>query len=152
MLNNLGRKILESVQFRPVVAIFQDYIYAFGHKYEYITVLMKYGLCMHGEVIFDDVKPEVMETLIYFIYHDAIQDELKINIDLLLAADKYKILGLIDVCAVYLEANLSLEIGLDVMISAYLTNQKSLFAAASNFVCENKGEFVKSDFWNEMLT
>ena len=63
-----------------------------------------------------------------------------------------KINGLIDVCAVYLEANLSLEIGLDVMISAYLTNQKSLFAAASNFVCENKRELVKSDFWNEMLT
>ena len=118
MLNNPGRKILES---------------------------------MNAEVRFDDVKPEVMETLIYFVYHDAIQDEMKINIDLLLAADKYKINGLIDVCAVYLEANLSLEIGLDVMISAYLTNQKSLFAAASNFVCENKGELVKSDFWKEML-
>ena len=56
MLNNPGRKILES---------------------------------MNAEVRFDDVKPEVMETLIYFVYHDAIQDEMKINIDLLLAADKY---------------------------------------------------------------
>ena len=27
----------------------------------------------NGEVKIDDVKPEVMETLIYFIYHDAIQ-------------------------------------------------------------------------------
>ena len=106
----------------------------------------------NGEVKIDDVKPEVMETLIYFIYHDTIQDEMKINSELLLAAEKYNILGLIDVCAVYLEANLSLENGLDVMITAYLTNQKSLFAAASNFVCENKGELIKSDFWNEMLT
>ena len=105
----------------------------------------------NGEVKIDDVKPEVMETLIYFVYHDTIQDELKINNELLIAAEKYNILGLIDVCAVYLEANLSLENGLDVMISAYLTNQKSLFAAASNFICENKGDLVKSDFWNEML-
>ena len=71
----------------------------------------------NGEVKIDDVKPEVMETLIYFIYHDTIQDEMKINSELLLAAEKYNILGLIDVCAVYLEANLSLENGLDVMIS-----------------------------------
>ena len=27
----------------------------------------------NGEVKIDDVKPEVMETLIYFIYHDAVQ-------------------------------------------------------------------------------
>ena len=106
----------------------------------------------NGEVKIDDVKAEVMETVINFIYHDAVQDEMKINSELLLVADKYNILGLIDVCAVYLEANLYLENGFDVMISAYLTNQKSLFAAASNFVCENKEKLVKSDFWNEILT
>ena len=106
----------------------------------------------NGEVKIDDVKPEVMETLIYFIYHDAIQDETKINSELLLAADRYKILGLMYVSAVYLEANLSLENGLDVMISAYITNQKSLFAVASKFVCKNKCGLIKSDFWNEMLT
>ena len=104
-----------------------------------------------GEVKIQDVKPEVMETLIYFIYHDAIQDETKINCELLIAADKYNILGLLDVCAGYLEANLTYENGLDIMISAYLTNQKSLFAAASSFVCENKGVLIKSDFWNSML-
>ena len=27
----------------------------------------------NGEVKIDDVKPEVMETLIYFIYYDAVQ-------------------------------------------------------------------------------
>ena len=105
----------------------------------------------NGEVKIDAVKAEVMETVINFIYHDAVQDEMKINSELLLVADKYNILGLIDVCAVYLEANLYLENGFDVMISAYLTNQKSLFAAASSFVCENKGELIKSDFWNSML-
>ena len=35
----------------------------------------------NGEVKIDDVKPEVMETLIYFIYHYTIQDEMKINSD-----------------------------------------------------------------------
>ena len=77
---------------------------------------------------------------------------MKINSELLLAADKYNIRGLLDVCANYLEANLSLENGLDVMVAAYLTNQTSLFGVASNFVCENKGQLVKSDFWNEMLS
>ena len=36
------------------------------------------------------------------------------------------------------------------MVAAYLTNQKSLFAAASKFVCQNKGQLVKSLFWYEM--
>ena len=42
---------------------------------------------------------------------------MKINCELLIAADKYNILGLLDVCAGYLEENLSLENGLDIMIS-----------------------------------
>jgi len=105
-----------------------------------------------GKVKIDDVKPEVMETMLFFIYHDEIQDKMKINSELLLAADKYNIRGLLDVCANYLEVNLSLENGLDVMVAAYLTNQTSLFGVASNFVCENKGQLVKSDFWNEMLS
>ena len=45
------------------------------------------------------------------------QDESKINCELLIAADKYNIHGLLDVCAGYLEENLSLENGLDIMIS-----------------------------------
>ena len=45
------------------------------------------------------------------------QDEMKINCELLIAADKYNIHGLLDVCAGYLEENLSLENGLDIMIS-----------------------------------
>jgi hypothetical protein len=80
----------------------------------------------NGEVKIDDVKAEVMETVINFIYHDAVQDEMKINSELLLVADKYNILGLIDVCAVYLEANLYLENGFDVMISAYLSNKSKI--------------------------
>ena len=42
---------------------------------------------------------------------------MRVNSELLLAADKYNILGLLDICAVHLEANLSLENGLDIMIS-----------------------------------
>ena len=45
------------------------------------------------------------------------QDETKINCELLIAADKYNIHGLLDICAGYLEENLSLENGLDIMIS-----------------------------------
>jgi hypothetical protein len=104
-----------------------------------------------GKVNIDDVKPEVMESMLFFIYHDEIEDKMKINSELLLAADKYNIPGLLDVCANYLEANLSLENALDVMFAAYLTNQTSLFGVASNFVCENKGQLIKSQFWNEML-
>ena len=77
-----------------------------------------------------DFNSETMEQVLFYFYHGKVQDTKMINTDLLRAADKYETIGLIDMCAKYLESNLSLENALDVLVTAELTNQKGLFGRA----------------------
>ena len=103
-----------------------------------------------GEIEICDTSCGVMETLLFFLYHDFV-DKKKINSDLLKTADKYLVGGLVDVCVLHLSTNLTCKNALDVMVAAYQTNQKNLFDAAFKFAWENKGKLVKTDSWNEML-
>ena len=112
------------------------------------TKVLKEG--SSGEIEICDTSSVVMETLLFFLYHDFVDKE-KINSDLLKAADKYLVGGLVDVCVLHLSTNLTRENALDVLIAAYQTNQKTLFDAAFKFTWENKGKLVKTDSWNEML-
>ena len=59
--------------------------------------------------------------------------------------------GLKNICSEYLSANLTLENALEIMVASYLTDQKTLLDASFKFVWENKGKFVKTESWNEMV-
>ena len=59
--------------------------------------------------------------------------------------------GLKSVCSEHLSANLTLENALEVMIVAYLTDQKDLLDSAFKFVLLNKGKLIKTDSWDEMV-
>ena len=69
----------------------------------------------------------------------------------MIAADKFNVKGLLDFCTKFLESNLSVENALDILIKAELVNQKTLFDAASKFVCKNIGKVNKTSAWEEML-
>ena len=56
-----------------------------------------------------------------------------------------------DMCAKYLESNLSLENALDILTTAELTNQKALFDSAAKFVRKNQGKMNKNGACKEML-
>ena len=92
-----------------------------------------------------------MEQVIFYFYHGSVQDIEMINTDLLRAADKYEAIGLMDICAKYLESNLSLDNALDILVSAELTNQKALFNSAAKFVRKNQGKMKQTGAYNEML-
>ena len=77
-----------------------------------------------------DFNSETMEQVLFYFYHGKVQDTKMINTDLLRAADKYETIGLMDMCAKYLESNLSLENALDVLVTAELTSQIGLFGRA----------------------
>ena len=99
----------------------------------------------------DDISSDTMDQLLYYLYHEKFKDVKMINPDLLVAADKYNVCGLLDECSKYFEDNLSLENALDVLVAAELTNQKGLFDAASRFVCKNIGSLNKSSAYEEMV-
>ena len=103
-----------------------------------------------GQIEVIDITAEVMEDLLFFLYHDYV-DKKKIDCHLLKAADKYNIRGLIRFCSEHLSNSLTLDNALDVMVIAYQTDQNDLLDAAFKFVLKNKGKLVKTDTWKEMV-
>ena len=98
----------------------------------------------------NDISSDTMEQLLYYLYHEKIKDIKMINSDLLIAADKYIVHGLLDECSKYFESNLSLQNALDILVTAEITNQKNLFEAASRFVSKSLGSLNKSSTFREM--
>ena len=80
-----------------------------------------------GKVEINDIQGDTKELLLYFLCNDEIEDTKMINAKLLVAADKYNILGLLEVCSYYLKQNISVENGIDILVSANITNQKVMF-------------------------
>merc|ERR1712083_1252902 len=102
-----------------------------------------------GKIKVTDTSKITMESLLYYIYHDELDDE-KINEELLIAAEKYEVLGLVWICLNYLKENLNVNNAVKVMISSYLVEYKELFDLATQFILKHKGEFVENDAWKEM--
>ena len=103
------------------------------------------------EIEENDFNSEAMEQLLFYFYHGKVQNIKMINTDLLRVADKYEAVGLMDMCAKYLESNLSLENVLDILTTAELTNQKALFDSAAKFVQKIQGKKKKTGAYQEML-
>ena len=108
-----------------------------------------------GEIKIADFSADVVETLLYYLYFD--QEDLmtnknKITIDLLLAADKYKIPDLTNICMNHLKTNFSKDNVVEIMKKSYMINQIDLFDVARKFVqnCKNNSEVVEMEAFNEM--
>ena len=101
-----------------------------------------------GEIKVTDISPITMESLLFFIYHDNL-DESKISGDLMMAADKYNISALYKFCVYYFDKNLTEENAVDVMYSAYLKNEYELFEKACKFVFKNNG--FEKVAWHDMI-
>jgi hypothetical protein len=100
-----------------------------------------------GEIKINDIFSFTMENLLFFIYHDDL-DENKISGELMLAADKYNISALYKFCVNYFDKNLTEENALDVMNAAYLKNETDLFRKACKFVLKHK--LIGKEAWQDM--
>ena len=92
-----------------------------------------------------------MENLLYYIYHESLKSIAMITHDLLLAADKYDIPDLVNICNELMIANMNDKNVMNVMTSAFLTNQKELFKMACEFVFKRSrnGQSVEIEAWKE---
>ena len=102
-----------------------------------------------GEVKVTDTSEITMESLLYYIYHDELDDE-KINEELLMAAEKYEVLGLVWICLNHLKENLTVHNAVNVLISSYLVDHKELMDLATQFIVKHKDELVENGAWKEM--
>merc|ERR1719266_2928780 len=99
-----------------------------------------------GEIKITDITADTMHNFLFFLYHGGL-DPTKITGSLLMAAEKYEVLDLVSYCVKTLKENLNEENVIDVMISAHLVNQKTLFYRASQYIFKNslKEKIKKTD-------
>ena len=104
-----------------------------------------------GEIKIVDTPARVMSRVLFYIYHEYLEPTM-ITHDLLMAADKYDIPGLVNVCINFMKENLNDQNVVQVMTSAYLTNQKELFRMACEFVFKRGADdqIVQIDAWKEL--
>ena len=136
-----------------------------------------------GKIEITDISATTMENLLFYFYHeDLFEDEAKIvidvqddyrsqfqsqsvrndkssliypdfYIDLLMAANKYDISGLVKICAKVLKERLSKKSVVDVMTAAFLLpNQEDLFEMAYqlNFKLRIRNQNVDIEAWKEL--
>jgi len=99
-----------------------------------------------GEIKITDITADTMHNFLFFLYHGGL-DPTKITGSLLMAAEKYEVLDLVSYCVKTLTESLNEENVIDVMISAHLVNQKTLFYRASQYIFKNslKEKIKKTD-------
>ena len=99
----------------------------------------------------NDFDCDIMEQILLYLYFQKVEEGNVINADLMVAADKYNVKGLLNFCTKYLESNLLVEDhALDILVKAELVGQKNLFDAAAKYICKNMGRVNKSSDWVEM--
>ena len=104
-----------------------------------------------GEIKITDISATTMENLLFFIYHEDL-DGTKITGDLLVAANKYDISDLVNYCVEFLGDTLSGNNAVDVMTSAFLTDQEVLFESAYKFIffkLRNDNQMVETEAWKK---
>ena len=105
-----------------------------------------------GQIEATETSVSTLEDLLYFMYNDNL-DEDKINADLLIAADYYIVSGLVNLCVSHLTSNLRDQNATEIMIAAYLTNQKELFGMACRYVHKQRLDHVQimeTGAWEKM--
>ena len=115
-----------------------------------------------GEIKIVDTPAHAMLRVLFYIYHEYFEptqfylhyenlEPKLIAHDLLMAADKYDIPDLVNICVNFMKENLNDQNVVKVMTSAYLTRQKELFRMACNFVFKRgaDNQFVQIEAWKE---
>ena len=106
-----------------------------------------------GKIEITDASAITMKNLLFYIYHEDLhEDDPKIIVDLLMAAEKYAISDLVNMCVTVLEESLSEKNVVDVMTAAFLTNQEDLFESACDFIFESRivKQTIEIEAWKEL--
>ena len=97
----------------------------------------------------EDISAETMSLFIEFLYTDEIQPE-DIDPDLLIAADKYNVKRLVNICRKHLESIIDVKNVMTITLAAYLIDNEQLLQKASKFITENVGGIKKPEQWDQI--
>lgn len=101
-----------------------------------------------GEIKIIDIRPEIFKLVLEFIYSGQISNYKNEEIswyELMLAADKYNIKSLRDICAQKLAENLNPDNAIDTLIIAHRLNNDDLKKESASFIILNKSDIVGTE-------
>ena len=104
--------------------------------------------------IIKEVKAEVFERLLFFIYTGRIDVEFQDTgalIDVMLAAGMYDVASLKDECELYLCKNLTVENAISYLILAHLHDAKRLYKDTLNYMQKNCEAICTRQDWKNLL-
>ena len=97
----------------------------------------------------EDISSDTMKTLLKFLYCDELEVQ-DINCPLLMAADKYNIKRLVNICSSHLSKTITTENVMDITVAAYLLDNERLMKEASEFIFNHRGTIQKSEQWDDI--
>lgn len=105
-----------------------------------------------GQVEITDIEPNIFKFLLDFIYHGKVD---LVNFDnclnLIVAADKYLLTGLVKICHEYLACKLNAENVIQVYITADLVSSQILKEECIEFIFVNKRVVFKTEAFRSLL-
>ncbi|KAJ8669896.1 hypothetical protein QAD02_001155 [Eretmocerus hayati] len=99
-----------------------------------------------------DVEPEVMSEILRFIYAGKVESNKKLDVELLLAANKYGIQVLQDACEVAIAQNLNADNLNDVLTIVDLCVPNNLLEPVVSFMKSNSETLKKNEKLREIMT
>lgn len=103
-----------------------------------------------NEVNITDISPDVMQSLLNFIYTDEIKEEM-ISEELLYAADKYEVQRLKAICEKVLASQMSVSKAIDIAVAAHLQGSRVFEEEVIRFMAKNWGK-IKATREYEKIT
>jgi len=105
-----------------------------------------------GKVTIEDIKPEIMEEMLHFIYTGVVKESLpfKSTVKLLSAADKYQLDALKDICQDKLYSVLGAENAIEILILGEMYRIPKLKDAALMEVVHNMPEIADTEDYQRL--
>ncbi|CAG2120672.1 unnamed protein product, partial [Medioppia subpectinata] len=104
--------------------------------------------CRENAIEIPDIRPDVMEELLTFIYSGKAPNLSKVSKELLSAADKYELPHLSELCEKHLMSSLSVESAPEILVLSHLHKASKLKSVTVEFIIANRKEVMKSDNWD----
>lgn len=104
-----------------------------------------------GRVEITDIEPTIFKQLLRFIYCGKMEsNETDDLFKLILAANKYSMIGLVKICADLLSSDLSVDNAVDCLIIADRVNEDSLKKMCINMIIENKRDAAIAEGYKKL--
>ena len=118
--------------------------------------VFKAMLCMDGEeaknnrLVIKDFEQEQVSAMLVFIYTGKIEDDVTVEPELLLLADKYDLPDLVSHCEQSLAKELNEETCLNLLEVAYKVSSDHLVKLCSGFAAQNLAKLKASPDWTRI--